>query len=53
MLQNNITDLPDLIDLGIGAFRLYVDDFWDVILRKDVVITTNAFLEAQHFQQAI
>ena len=50
MLQNYITDLPDLVDLGLGAFRLYVDDLRDAVLREDVVITANPFLESLFFQ---
>ena len=51
MLQNDTTDLLDLVDLSLGAFRLYVDDLRHAVLREYMMITTNAFLEAQPLQQ--
>ena len=47
MLQNDITDLPDLADFCLRAFLLYIDDLRYAFLRKYMMITTDTFLEAK------
>jgi hypothetical protein len=50
MLQNDTKDLLDLVYLSPGAFRLYIDDLRDVILREFVAISVDPFLEPQFSQ---
>ena len=46
MLQNDTTDLLDLVDFSLGAFRLYIDDLRYAFLREYMMITTYTLLEA-------
>jgi hypothetical protein len=43
--------LPDLVDFCLPAFGLEVQDFFNSLLGKDVVTTTDTFIKAQTPEQ--
>jgi hypothetical protein len=45
------TNLLDLVCLSFRAYRLEIEDFFNVLLGKDVMATSYTFLEAQVPQQ--
>jgi len=42
--QNDTTNLLDLVDLGLGAFKLSADGLGRAVLRKYIMATTDEFL---------
>lgn len=46
-----MTDLLDLVRLGLGSFRLKVEDFLHAILEEDVMAASDALHKPQFLQE--
>jgi hypothetical protein len=52
MLQDNISNLFDLIRFRFSAPRLQIQNFGNAIVAEDVVISADPFFETESFEDA-
>ena len=52
VLQNYITNLPDLISLSFALFRLEINDLFNVFADKNVMAALYPLIKAKRYKQS-